>query len=245
MALIGFLLVAGTIWLLVNVAAFLFVGDTAFGVAAFSGAAVFVSFGGSVLIWKRLAARKEKRIQQSLLKKVYIAAQEELSALCAQELRQSGWNARVQGRDQDVDVMAEKNGVRVVLQCKLYAGPVGNKAAAGTARGIVVANNRSRIGTRDAPIIVPKREQGVSGSVPSLGWSFDRAQWDALLKRDPQLCVVADKLRPLGEKWVDKFAASYLAMRDRNHLPAIVSGIIAEARKEFEQGETARQRQVR
>jgi restriction system protein len=77
----------------------------------------------------------------------------EFETFCAEELRQAGWNARVtmQSRDQGVDVIAEKNGRRVVLQCKLYARPVGNKAVqeATAARaheqadfGIVVSNNR-------------------------------------------------------------------------------------------------------
>ena len=49
---------------------------------------------------------------------------------CAEQLRSSGWNASVtrQSRDQGVDVIAEKSGIRVVLQCKLYSNPVGNKA---------------------------------------------------------------------------------------------------------------------
>jgi len=78
----------------------------------------------------------------------------EFEGFCAEELRRVGWNARVtmQSRDQGVDVVAEKSGVRIVLQCKLYAQrPVGNKAvqeaAAGRAHeqasyGIVVTNNR-------------------------------------------------------------------------------------------------------
>jgi hypothetical protein len=54
----------------------------------------------------------------------------EFETFCAEELKRIGWNARVtmQSRDQGVDVVAEKNGVRVVIQCKLYARPVGNKA---------------------------------------------------------------------------------------------------------------------
>lgn len=71
---------------------------------------------------------------------------------CAEELRRAGWNARVtrQGRDQGVDVVAEKGEVRVVVQCKFYIRPVGNKsvqeAAAARAHeqaryGIVVTNN--------------------------------------------------------------------------------------------------------
>jgi hypothetical protein len=77
----------------------------------------------------------------------------EFETFCAEELRRAGWNARVtmQSRDQGVDVVAEKSGVRVVVQCKLYARPVGNKsvqeAAAARAHeqadyGIVVSNNR-------------------------------------------------------------------------------------------------------
>ncbi len=77
----------------------------------------------------------------------------EFERFCAEELRRVGWNARVtlQSRDQGVDVVAEKDGVRVVFQCKLYARPVGNKAvqeaAAAKAHeqasyGAVVTNNR-------------------------------------------------------------------------------------------------------
>lgn len=77
----------------------------------------------------------------------------EFETFCAEELRRAGWDARVtmQSRDQGVDVVAAKNGHRVVLQCKLYARPVGNKsvqeAAAARAHeqadfGIVVSNNR-------------------------------------------------------------------------------------------------------
>jgi restriction system protein len=77
----------------------------------------------------------------------------DFETFCADELRRTGWNARVtlQSRDQGVDVIAEKKGIRVVLQCKLYARPVGNKAVqeAAAARaheqadfGIVVTNHR-------------------------------------------------------------------------------------------------------
>ena len=77
----------------------------------------------------------------------------EFEAFCAEELRRAGWDARVtmQSRDQGVDVIATKKGRRIVLQCKLYARPVGNKsvqeavAARGYEKadfGIVVSNNR-------------------------------------------------------------------------------------------------------
>ncbi len=77
----------------------------------------------------------------------------EFEAFCAEELRGNGWEARVtlQSRDQGVDVIAEKDRVRIVLQCKLYSSPVGNRAVqeAAAARaheqadfGIVVSNQR-------------------------------------------------------------------------------------------------------
>ncbi|MGA8172631.1 MAG: restriction endonuclease [Methylocystis sp.] len=76
----------------------------------------------------------------------------EFEHYCAEELRRSGWEARVTmaSRDQGVDVIAEKGGARIVVQCKLYKSPVGNKAvqeivAARTHEnadyGIVVTNN--------------------------------------------------------------------------------------------------------
>jgi len=77
----------------------------------------------------------------------------EFEAFCAGQLRAAGWDSRVtlQSRDQGIDVVAEKNGIRVVLQCKLYSTPVGNKAvqeiAAGRSHerapyGAVVTNHR-------------------------------------------------------------------------------------------------------
>ncbi len=77
----------------------------------------------------------------------------EFELFCAEQLKLSGWNARVtlRSRDQGVDVIGEKAGVRIALQCKLYSKPVGNQAVqeivAGKAHerahwGAVVTNNR-------------------------------------------------------------------------------------------------------
>lgn len=61
----------------------------------------------------------------------------EFEAFCAESLRGCGWGVRLTplSRDQGVDVIAEKNGVRVVLQCKMYSNPVGNKAVQEVAAG--------------------------------------------------------------------------------------------------------------
>ena len=49
---------------------------------------------------------------------------------CANVLERDGWDARVTkaSGDQGVDVIAERDSIRVVLQCKKYSGVVGNKA---------------------------------------------------------------------------------------------------------------------
>lgn len=54
----------------------------------------------------------------------------EYEQLCADILNKFGWNAQVtqSSRDHGADVIAEKQGVRVIIQCKRYSQPVGNKA---------------------------------------------------------------------------------------------------------------------
>ncbi|EHD14940.1 hypothetical protein CIN_08720 [Commensalibacter intestini A911] len=49
---------------------------------------------------------------------------------CAKQLREIGWEATATQRsgDQGADVVATKNGIKLVLQCKLYSKPVGNTA---------------------------------------------------------------------------------------------------------------------
>ncbi|MCW2265331.1 restriction system protein [Gluconobacter cerinus] len=49
---------------------------------------------------------------------------------CALLLEQAGWNARVTqaSGDQGADIIATKGGRKIVVQCKLYSQPVGNKA---------------------------------------------------------------------------------------------------------------------
>jgi restriction system protein len=49
---------------------------------------------------------------------------------CAEILRRAGWNTRVTKAtgDQGTDIIAEMAGHRVILQCKFYTSPVGNKA---------------------------------------------------------------------------------------------------------------------
>jgi restriction system protein len=59
-----------------------------------------------------------------------LASPTEFERHCADALETAGWTAQVTKAtgDQGADVIAEKKGRRLVLQCKLYADPIGNKA---------------------------------------------------------------------------------------------------------------------
>lgn len=54
----------------------------------------------------------------------------DFEGLCARVLRECGWDASTtQGSgDQGADVVAQKSGKRLVVQCKIYTGVVGNKS---------------------------------------------------------------------------------------------------------------------
>ncbi|PVZ46733.1 restriction endonuclease [Phaeobacter sp. JL2872] len=49
---------------------------------------------------------------------------------CANQIESQGWNVSVSkaSGDQGVDVIAERDGKRVAVQCKRYSNPIGNKA---------------------------------------------------------------------------------------------------------------------
>jgi restriction system protein len=54
----------------------------------------------------------------------------EYEEYCAGRLRDAGWETRYTPKsgDQGVDIIAERDGIRVAIQCKNYKQPVGNKA---------------------------------------------------------------------------------------------------------------------
>ncbi len=49
---------------------------------------------------------------------------------CSDILKENGWDSRTTkgSGDQGVDIIAEKDGIKAVIQCKRYSAPVGNKA---------------------------------------------------------------------------------------------------------------------
>ena len=101
-------------------------------------------------IWQRVSSAASQTPALAVISAPNTPA--EFEVYCAETLRAYGWTVvrTPLAHDQGVDVIAEKNGVRVVLQCKLYSNPVGNKAvqeiAAGRVQqqahyGAVVTNN--------------------------------------------------------------------------------------------------------
>ncbi|HMO29336.1 restriction endonuclease [Enterovirga sp.] len=81
-------------------------------------------------------------------------------AACAHALAARGWSARTTALtgDQGADIIAEKDGVRLIVQCKLLGRPVGNKAVQeahaarthfGARHAAVVSNADFTRGARD------------------------------------------------------------------------------------------------
>jgi restriction system protein len=74
---------------------------------------------------------------------------QEFEHYCAAVLQERRWKTRVtrMSGDQGVDIVAEKRGLRIAIQCKKYSKPVGNQAVqevvaamahVGAQRGVVV-----------------------------------------------------------------------------------------------------------
>jgi hypothetical protein len=81
---------------------------------------------------------------------------------------------------------------------------------------------------------IKKSDQTGSNESNATTGKFDHAKWDALLKYDKEISAIAEKLRPLGQKWLDEFASSYLALNDKTYLPEIEKKIFAAAKAEKE-----------
>lgn len=62
--------------------------------------------------------------------------------------------------------------------------------------------------------------------------TYDREKWRALMQYDDDIKHAADTLSPLGEKYVEKLAAAYLALNDKSYLPSIVEKIEASSRED-------------
>ena len=78
-------------------------------------------------------------------------------------------------------------------------------------------------------------QQALKVASPNHTAQYDQAKWNALVKYDQQIGEIASKLQPYGQKWVDEFASSYLALNDKRYLPDILKKIAEDAAVEEEE----------
>ena len=63
-------------------------------------------------------------------------------------------------------------------------------------------------------------------------YAYDRNKWNALVEYDADIRRIVNGLEPYGPKYIDKFAAAFLALNDKEYLPMIVKKILETARQE-------------
>ena len=94
----------------------------------------------------------------------------EYEQFCAAELRRFGWNvsSTQASRDQGVDLVAGKLGRKVVIQCKKYSRPVGNKAVQEIVAGQKVHNADEAAVVTNASFTRPAEELASANGVKLL-----------------------------------------------------------------------------
>ena len=103
---------------------------------------------------------------------------------CANELRKMGWKAELTkgSGEQGVDIVAEKDGVRIVLQCKKYSRPVGNKAVQEIAAGKSHETAHAAFVVSNAPYIKSAQELAITTGAYLLHY-LDLKDIDRILER--------------------------------------------------------------
>jgi len=107
-----------------------------------------------------------------------------------------------------------------------------------SAKSAALPYDQSEPQVEQAPIpevtqaLIPDEDAGAGrGNVTGL-YSYDRQKWRALVSSDADISRLAKALQPYGQKYVDEFAAAYLALNDKDYLPMILRQIIASARRD-------------
>jgi restriction system protein len=92
--------------------------------------ALFSFEDAKALVFEQLNTRRREQVAAGFDAGSVPLDGHEFEHWVADALKRYGWKAEVTrgSGDQGLDVIAEKKGKRVGLQCKLYGGPVGNKA---------------------------------------------------------------------------------------------------------------------
>ena len=97
------------------------------------------------------------------------------------------------------------------------------------------ASGRAGSNSRTTWAVVPpetEEDAGAGRENVTGPYSYDRQEWRALLSSDADISRLAKVLESYGQKYVDEFAAAYLALNDKDYLPAILRNIVASASRD-------------
>jgi len=107
-----------------------------------------------------------------------------------------------------------------------------------SAKSAALPYDQSEPQVEQAPIpevtqaLIPDEDAGAGRENVTGLYSYDRQKWRALVSSDADISRLAKALQPYGQKYVDEFAAAYLALNDKDYLPMILRQIIASARRD-------------
>ena len=62
------------------------------------------------------------------------------------------------------------------------------------------------------------------------GPAYNLEKWNGLVQYDADIKRIVDALAPFGQKYVDEFAQTFMALNDKNYLPQIIEKILATAK---------------
>jgi hypothetical protein len=65
--------------------------------------------------------------------------------------------------------------------------------------------------------------------------AYNLEKWNGLMQYDADIKRIADALAPFGQKYVDEFAQTFMALNDKIYLPQIVEKILATAKADAAQ----------
>jgi hypothetical protein len=81
-------------------------------------------------------------------------------------------------------------------------------------------------------LVLPEEDERTGREDATGPHSYDKQRWRSLLSSDADISRLAAVLATYGQKYVDEFAAAYLAQNDKAYLPMILRNIIASARRD-------------
>ncbi len=144
-----------TIWIFFFAALAALFWPQSFGLT-FMALACFGVIHQAVLIW-----------EQIIRNKIECMGPYEYEHFCAALLTKKKWRTEVTqaSHDQGADIIATKNGVRIVIQCKKYRNPVGNHAVQQVVAAVAHQQAQRGVVVATSPFTRPARTLAVSNNI--------------------------------------------------------------------------------